>query len=151
MEFVAMDFLDPLPKSHSVKRHVLVITDRFTKLSRAIPLRDTNAATTALAFLEHWVFVYGALTYLLTNRRANFTTKFFQAVCSSLGVRNLFTTAYHPQTNGQFERFNRTLIFRLNSNTTRLNINGTGINRSTPSLMHTTCRCKNLPVPAPLI
>ena len=113
MEFVAMDFLGPLPKSHSGKRHVLVITDRFTKLSRAIPLRDTNATTTALAFLEHWVFVYGAPTYLLTDRGANFTAKFFQAVCSSLGVKNLFTTAYHPQTNGQSERFNRTLISRL--------------------------------------
>jgi transposase InsO family protein len=36
--------------------------------------------------------------------------KFFLAVCAELGIKKIFTTAYHPQTNGQFERYNRTIL-----------------------------------------
>ena len=39
-----------------------------------------------------------------------FTAKFFQDICAILGIRKQFTTAYHPQTNGQVERFNRTIL-----------------------------------------
>jgi transposase InsO family protein len=35
------------------------------------------------------------------------------AVCRELAVDKVFTTAYHPQTNGQVERFNRTIINSL--------------------------------------
>jgi len=30
-----------------------------------------------------------------------------------MGIRNLYTSAYHPQTNGQVERFNKTLVHML--------------------------------------
>jgi transposase InsO family protein len=39
--------------------------------------------------------------------------KFLQAVCAEIGIKQLFTTAYHPQANGQVERYNRTLIGTL--------------------------------------
>ena len=46
---------------------------------------------------------------LLSDNGGEFIAKFFRAVCRIFGIRNLFTTAYHPQTNGQAKRFNRTL------------------------------------------
>ena len=113
LDFVAMDFLGPLPRTKSGNQHVLVITDRFTKLCRAIPLRNTKAVTTAKTFLEAWVYAYGPPRFLLTDNGRNFTSKFFQSICLAVGTKNLFTTAYHPQTNGQAERFNRTLVTRL--------------------------------------
>ncbi|CDF38169.1 unnamed protein product [Chondrus crispus] len=94
-------------------RHVLVMTDRFTKLTRSIPLRTTTASVVANAFLDNWVYVYGAPRYMLTDNGPQFAAKFFDAVCALLGVRHYLTTAYHPQTNGQTERFNRTLVQRL--------------------------------------
>jgi transposase InsO family protein len=39
--------------------------------------------------------------------------KFFLAVCRELGIAKIFTTACHPQTNGQVERFNRNIINSL--------------------------------------
>jgi transposase InsO family protein len=41
------------------------------------------------------------------------TTKFFQAVCTELGVKKVFTTAHHSQSNGQVERHNRTILAAL--------------------------------------
>jgi transposase InsO family protein len=34
-------------------------------------------------------------------------------VCRELGIAKVFTTAYHPQTNGKVERFNRTILNAL--------------------------------------
>ena len=113
LEFVAMDLLGPLPKTKSGHTYVLVITDRFTKLTRAVPLGSTKAPAVAQAFLENWVYVYGAPNFLLTDNGPQFVAKFFEAVCALLGVRHFMTTAYHPQTNGQTERFNRTILDRL--------------------------------------
>ena len=113
LDFVAMDFLGPLPRTKTGNQHVLVITDRFTKLCRAIPLKNTKAVTTAKAFLESWIYVYGPPRLLLTDNGRSFTSKFFQSICLAVGTKNLFTTAYHPQSNGQAERYNRTLVTRL--------------------------------------
>jgi transposase InsO family protein len=53
------------------------------------------------------VFVYGAPRYALIDTDTQFTVKFYLAVCRELGIGKVFTTAYHPQINGQVERFNR--------------------------------------------
>ena len=53
LEFVAMDLLGPLPKTTHRNQHFLVITDRFSKLTRCIPLRTTTASVVANAFLDN--------------------------------------------------------------------------------------------------
>ena len=113
LEFIAIDILGPLPKTRKGNQVVLVITDRFSKICRAIPLPNQKAVTLAEAFLNNWIYPYGAPLYLLTDNGSNLAAKFFEAVCYFLGVKHLFTTAYHPQTNGQVERYNKTLVGRL--------------------------------------
>jgi Integrase zinc binding domain len=113
LEYVSFDILGPLPKTEHGNRFLLVITDRFSKLTRTVPLRTISAFVVAKAFCEHWVFVYGPPIYALTDNGAQFSAKFFLAVCRELGVSKVFTTAYHPQTNGQVERYNRTIINSL--------------------------------------
>jgi len=56
---LAMDLLGPLTTSRGGHKHVMVICDRFTKLTRAIPLRDATALTVASAFIDTWVAAYG--------------------------------------------------------------------------------------------
>ena len=41
---------------------------------------------------------------LISDNGKQFASKFFQAVCSLLDLSNIFTSTYHPQTNGQVER-----------------------------------------------
>ena len=113
LEFLAMDLLGPLPRTHQGNEYVLVITDRFTKLCRSVPLRNTKAVAIATVFLDLWVYAYGAPSYVLTDNGPQFAAKFFEAVCAMIGIKHVFTTAYHPQTNGQVERFNKTLAARL--------------------------------------
>jgi hypothetical protein len=82
------------------------------KLTSAI--HDTvTALLVAQAFCDHWAYVYGPPVSLLTDNGPQFTAKFFQAVCSDLGIRKIFTTAYHPQTNRQVEQYNQTILASL--------------------------------------
>ena len=90
------------------------MTDRFSKLTRTVPLRTISAYLVARAFCDHWVFAYGPPRYVLTDNGTQFTSKFFLDVCRELGIAKGYTTAYHPQTNGQVERFNRTIVNGLN-------------------------------------
>ena len=113
LESVAMDILGPLPKTKHGNRFLLVITDRYSKVTKTVPLRIITALSVAKSFCDHWVFAYGAPVSLLTDNGPQFTAKFFQAVCAELGVKKVFTTAYHPQTNGQVERYNRTILAAL--------------------------------------
>jgi Integrase core domain len=111
LEFVAIDILGPLPKTDHGNRVLLVISDLFSKLTRTVPMRKTTALAVAKAFRDHWVFAYGPPKFLLSDNGTQFTAKLFVEVCRELGIANVF--AYHPQTNGQVERFNRTILNAL--------------------------------------
>jgi transposase InsO family protein len=113
LESVAMDILGPLPRTKHGNRFLLVIADRYTKVTRTVPLRTVTALSVARAFVDHWAYVYGPPVSLLTDNGPQFTAKFFQAACAELGIDKVFTTAYHPQTNGQVERYNRTILAAL--------------------------------------
>jgi Integrase zinc binding domain/RNase H-like domain found in reverse transcriptase len=120
LEFVAMDILGPLPKPEHGNRFLLVISYRFSKLTRTVPLRTITALGAAKDFCDAWVFSYGPQRYLLTDKGTQFNAKVFLSVCRELGIAKIFTTAYHPQTYGQVERFNRTIIDSLRGYVERL-------------------------------
>ena len=111
LEFVAIDILGPLnPASQDGNKFVLVITDIFSKLTRTIPVRTITALKVAKEFVQRWICAYDPPKYLLSDNGSQFTFNFFAFVCAYLEVKNLFTAAYHPQTNGQTERFSRTIL-----------------------------------------
>jgi len=113
LEDLAIDILGPLPKSTKGYTFILVITDRFTKLTQAVPLRSIKALDVSIALVNEWIFKYGAPKRLLSDNGSQFISDLFSRVCSMLYVRNALTMTYHPQTNGQTERFNRSLAAML--------------------------------------
>lgn len=108
-----MDILGPLPETSSGNLYLLIICDLFTKFTRAIPLMNITAVDVTSALSEHWIAAYGPPDSVLTDNGPQFASLFFQGVCGLMGFKNLYTTIYHPQTNGQVERFNRTLVDML--------------------------------------
>ena len=92
---------------------MLVISDRFSKQVRTVPLKKVTASEVARAFVHNWVFPYSAPIWLLSDDGNQLIAKLFRKTCRMLGVKNLYATNYHPQTNGQVERFNRTILASL--------------------------------------
>ena len=113
LESLAIDILGPLPMTKAGKRFLLVITNRFTKLTQVVALRITTAYTVATAFRDAWVFKYAVPSSLLSDNGPQFNAKLFQSVFRVLGITNFYTSAYHPQTNVQVERYNRTIASML--------------------------------------
>jgi hypothetical protein len=63
-----------------------------------------------MAYFVHWVSHYGALLILLSDNGPPFRAKMFKSFNMALGTHTVYTTAYRPQTNGQVERWNKTLL-----------------------------------------
>ena len=108
-ELVAMDILK-LNKTHKGHTYILVITDMFTKFCRASAMADSKAETVAESFVNDWLSIFGAPEKLLTDQGSQFTSALFLSLCRILGIKKIFTTPYHPQTDGVVERNNQTLV-----------------------------------------
>jgi Integrase zinc binding domain len=80
LEFVAMEILGPLPKTEHGNRFLLVISDRFSKLTRMVPLRTITTLGVAKTFCDAWAFSYGPPRYLITDNGTQFNAKIFLAV-----------------------------------------------------------------------
>jgi len=113
LEFVAIDILGPLLRTARGNKFLLVISDRYTKLTRTVPMTRITASAVAKAFAVHWAFTYGPPALLVSDNGKQFASRVFVHLCRILGADNTFTTTYHPQANGQVERFNRTLLAAL--------------------------------------
>ena len=112
MEMVSMDFLC-LETSVGGYSNILVLTDHFTRFAMAVPTRNQTAKTTAKILIDLFTNHYGIPGQLHSDQGPNFTSKVIKEMCTMLGIRKTVTTVYHPMSNGQTERFNRTLLDML--------------------------------------
>ncbi len=113
---IALDFIVALPespKSNEGKKYstILVIVDRFSKMARYIPVRNTIDAAQLANVLVHKLILRGAVvpSSIVSDRGQQFTLKFWSAPCYHLKIKQRLSTVYHPQTDGQTERQNQTL------------------------------------------
>ena len=87
---------------------LMVIVDNFGKLNRLVPCRAGEgqliAPQVAYLFFNNWVRFFGVPWYVIHNRDVNFTAAFWKALWSLLGTQTVFSSAYHPQIDGQTER-----------------------------------------------
>jgi len=107
---LSIDLLGPLTETHTGNVFLLIIVDRFSKLDRAVPLAGITETNVSSAFCRDLNSVYEPPDTVLTDNGPQFASLFFQGVCNLMGIRNLYTSTYHPHTNGQVERFNKTLV-----------------------------------------
>ena len=106
---IATDLFGPLAKTAAGNEYIMVITARFSKLVRAIPMGKIRAVDCASVLLDYWIGAYGPPDRVLSDGGSQFTAQFWHQVCNLLSVEAKVTTPSRPQKNGQAERFNRTM------------------------------------------
>ena len=109
-ERVHLDILGPFTPTKSGNRYILMLICQFTKWIEAYPLPDQTAESVARALIDNFISRFGCPLQIHTDQGANFTSCLFQAVCNILDIVKTRTTPYRPCSNGQIERYNRTLL-----------------------------------------
>ena len=110
-----------MPKTKQGNAYIVVFMDYLTKWPEAFATSDQTSLTIAKLLVERIISRHGVPHQLLSDRGPAFLSKLFLGMCSVMGIKKVNTTAYHPQTDGLVERFNRTLVDMLAK---RLNSSG---------------------------
>ena len=111
-ELVHLDFLC-LEPGKGLEENVLVIIDHFTRYAQAYVTRTQTAQTMAKTLWDKFIVHYGLPEKILMDQGCNFEIQLVADLCELMGVQKIQTSPYHPQANGQCERFNSTLINML--------------------------------------
>lgn len=110
---ISMDFIDGLPPSQG-KTVLLVVVDRFSKYAHLLPLSHPyTAVSVARLFFDNIFKLHGLPETIVTDRDVTFTSSFWRELFRLSGSKLCFTSAYHPQSDGQTEVVNRTIEMYL--------------------------------------
>ena len=96
----SMDFIFGLPESGGYTG-VMTCVDRLSKLVRLTPCNpDVTAEGAAALFFDRVVRDFGVPKTVVSDRDPRFVSAFWKALMSSLGTKLMYSTAFHPQTDG---------------------------------------------------
>ncbi|XP_033758002.1 uncharacterized protein LOC117340349 [Pecten maximus] len=104
-----------LPTTANGNNYIIVVSDYFSKWTEAYAVPNHTALTVADKLVTEFICRFGTPRYIHSDQGREFESELFQTICSKLGVKKTRTTPYRPESDGQVERFNRTLIQMLSS------------------------------------
>jgi hypothetical protein len=107
-EEIGMDFIVGLPRTPDGYDSIWVIVDHLTKVAHFIPVRTTyTGAKLAELYMSRIVCLHGVPKNIVSDRGTQFTSRFWEKLHESMDTKLNFSSAYHPQTDGQTERTNQ--------------------------------------------
>ena len=113
---ISTDLITKLPKTNSGYDAILVWVCRLSKMVHICPTTtEVSAKGWAECFTREVVRLHGLPKSIVSDRDPRFTSTFWSEVCTLLGIKQNMSTSFHPQTDGQTERANRTLEDMLRS------------------------------------
>jgi transposase InsO family protein len=105
-----MGFIMGLPRTQSGYDSIWVIVDQLTKVAHFIPVKTTySGPQLAELYMSRIVYMHGVPKKIVSNRGTQFTSKFWERLHEALDTQLYFSSAYHPQTDGQTKRVNQIL------------------------------------------
>ena len=105
-QWTESDHIVKLPKSRGFDS-IYVVVDRFTKMAHFIPTTEKVSEEDLIDIHMKNVWKHHGLPLIhSTDRHRNFTLKYMQKMFKALGIEQRFSSAYHPQTQGQVENLN---------------------------------------------
>ncbi|CAF1489537.1 unnamed protein product [Adineta steineri] len=109
-QLIGIDYCGPLKRTPRENQYVLIITDYFTRHITAIPLPNCTAETTAEALFNEYFCKYGVPVVIISDQGTHFHNQLMKNMRLFIGYNHIYSTPYHPQTNGIVERFNSTFL-----------------------------------------
>lgn len=110
---IGVDLIVKLPLSPEGFNTLLVCTDNLSKYAIVVPLKNELGSSIRHAFFNHVISKFGCPKLVITDQGANLISNKSKDFFDLFGIKKQRTSAFHPQSNGQTERFNRTLAASL--------------------------------------
>ena len=105
-----MDFVTGLPRTPTSKDAIWVIVDQLTRSAHFLAIRvDFSLKRLARLYINEIVRLHGAPMSIVSDRDQRFVSQFWESMRKAMGTNLKFSTTFHPQTNGLFERVIQTL------------------------------------------
>ena len=109
-DLVVVDCAGPLPETSQGNKYLVLIQDHFTKFAEVACVPAITARMISQVLLNRWIWRYGPMRRLLSDNGPEFDNELLvKGLCDMCGVQKIFTTPYHPQSNGMAERLVRTV------------------------------------------
>lgn len=109
-EVVSMDFITQLPTTKHNNDAIMIVVDKLSKQAHLIATKTAvSAPEVATLFFREVVRHHGIPKSIISDRDSRFTSMFWKALWQQLGTKLQMSTAYHPESDGQTERTNRTI------------------------------------------
>ncbi|CAF4574824.1 unnamed protein product, partial [Rotaria sp. Silwood2] len=113
-QLVSMDFHGPItPTSQRGNKYIISLTDVLSKFVVTKAVRDNTAQTVVRFLKEDIISKFGTPKCILTDNGTHFTSTLMNELIKQIGTTHLYSTPYHPQTNGQVERYNSTMDAKI--------------------------------------
>ena len=110
---IAIDLVTECKTSNSGNKHVLTLIDHLTSWPETFPIPDKSADTIVSTFSNQHLPVHMFPRYILSNNGTEFKNHLLDQVLRQLGIKRIFSTPYHPQSNGKFQVFHKYLKLTL--------------------------------------
>jgi hypothetical protein len=105
-----MDFITGLPRTGKLHDSIMVVVDKLTKAAHFIPLKNTHKATNVVdIFMREVARLHEIPKTIVSDKDPKFTLNFWKGLFKGFRTNMNFSTAYHPETDGQTERVNRVI------------------------------------------
>ena len=113
-EKVSIDLMGPIiPASDRGNRYILMLIDFTTRWAECVALKEVTTEVVAEALLGIFSRI-GFPSEVLSDRGPQFVSGLMKDVMKQLGIKQVHSTPYHPQSNGLVERINGTIKQMLN-------------------------------------
>jgi transposase InsO family protein len=105
-----MDFIVGLPHTQVGYDSIWVIVDHLTKVTHFITAKTSySGAKLAELYMSMIMCLHWVPKKIMSDRGSQFTSKLWEKLHESMHTKLNFSSAYHPQADGQTERANQIL------------------------------------------
>ena len=108
-----IDIVGSFPTAPAQKKLLLVATDYFSKWIEADAFASIKDRDVTGFIWKNIVCRFDIPRSIISNNGPQFDSRVYRDFCQELNIRNLYSTPRYPQSNGQAEASNKTLLAAL--------------------------------------